>query len=100
MRGVLDFDSRRWTAFGVILGLVYFLAFFGVWAAHLIPILGTPLFLAGLMVWYLPGVLFGWTGFIRFHEFGAAPTGWEGHLIMMVVYVCVAVLLSWPFQRR
>lgn len=99
MASILDFNRRRWHAFGAILGLVYFLAIFGVWVAVFIPILGTPLFLGGLMIWYIPGILFEWTGFFEFHQFGAAPTGWVGHVIMFLLYAAIAVLLSWPFGR-
>lgn len=97
MRRFLSFNRRRWWAFGAIIGLIYFLAFFGVWGGVYIPFLGTPLFLGGLMLWYVPGVVFNWTGFFEYHEFGAAPTGWEGHVIMFLFYALIAALLSWPF---
>ncbi len=51
------------------------------------------------MLWYIPGILFNWTGYFKYHEFGASPSGWEGFVIMFVFYACIAVLLSWPFGR-
>jgi hypothetical protein len=96
---LLRFDRRRWQAFALILALIYVLALFGVWLAISIPVLGAPLFLASLTIWYIPGVLFGWTGLFTFHEFGAAPAGWAGHLVMFAFYACLAGLASWPFGR-
>jgi hypothetical protein len=93
----LRFDRKRWWAFGLILGLIYFLALFGVWLTIFIPFLGTPLFITRLMIWYIPGILFSWTGLFAFHEFGASPTGWLGHLVMFGFYACVAAIASWPF---
>lgn len=49
------------------------------------------------MLWYIRGIVFNWTGYFEYHEFGAAPTGWEGHLIMLLFHVSIAVLLNWPF---
>lgn len=97
---MFEFNRGRWLAFAAILALIYFVAFFGVWGAIFIPLLGGPLFIAGLMLWYIPGIVFDWTGYFKFHEFGAAPTGWEGHLIMLFFYACVAILLSWPFGLK
>jgi hypothetical protein len=96
---LLRFDRRRWQAFALILALIYALALFGVRLSIFIPILGTPLFLASLTIWYIPGVLFGWTGLFIFHEFGAAPTGWAGHLVMLAFYACLAGVASWPCGR-
>jgi hypothetical protein len=87
-------------AFGAILGLVYALAFAGPGFAIFIPVLGGPLFLAGLMIWYVPGVLFAWTGLFRYHEFGAEPTGWQGHAVMLAFYACVTLVASWPFAPK
>lgn len=100
IRGLIRFDRRRWLAFGAILGFVYALAFGGLGAVVFIPFLGGPLFLAGLMIWFVPGVLFAWTGLFVFHEFGASPAGWAGHAVMFAFYAGLAVLLSWPFARR
>ncbi len=99
MPGFLAFNRRRWRAFGFILAGFYVLAFFGVWVAIYVPFVGGPFFLAGLMVWFVPGLLFEWTGLFQFHEFGAAPTGWAGHVVMLVFYAFVSALLSWPFAR-
>lgn len=100
MRHLFHFNRRRWRALGIIIGLIYFLAIFGVWVAVFIPFLGGPLFLGGLMTWYLPGIVFEWTGFFKYHEFGAAPTGWIGHVIMFLFYAAIAFVLSWPFGRE
>ncbi len=86
--------------FGAILISVYALAFFGVWVSIFIPLIGTPIFLASLFLWYIPGILFAWTGFFEFHEFGAAPTGVIGHIVMFVFYAAIAWLLSLPFAPR
>lgn len=100
MRQLFTFSGKRWQVFGAIIGLIYFIAFFGVWVAVFIPFVGGPLFLIGLMVWYVPGIVLNWTGYFKFHEFGAAPTGWERHVIMFLFYALIAFLLSWPFGRR
>ena len=100
LQRLLTFDRRRWRAFGIILSTIYLLAFFGPWGAIFIPLIGGPLFFAGLMIWFLPGLLFGWTGLFVFHEFGAAPAGWTGHVVMLAFYVAVAAILSWPFRRN
>lgn len=98
LRGLLK--QRRWRVFLAVLGIVYFLAYFGVSVAIFIPFIGGPFFLAGLMVWFLPGLVFQWTPFFEFHEFGAAPVGIIGHLIMLVFYAAVAALISWPFRKK
>ena len=91
------FDRRRLKVFGAILGVIYGLAILGVWVAIYIPFIGGVFFLAGLMVWYLPGILFAWTGLFAYHEFGAAPTGVAGHIVMLLFYATVALIASWPF---
>jgi len=90
---------RPWVVL-VVLAVIYALAFLGVWVAVYVPFLGGPFFLIGLMIWYVPGVLFAWTGWFAFHEFGAAPAGWPGHVVMFLFYLAIAVALSLPFGRR
>lgn len=85
---------QRWKIALIFMGIVYFLAIFGVWVAVFIPFVGGPLFIAGLMIWYIPGLLFHWTGYFAWHEFGAAPNGWQGHVIMFVFYLGIAVVVS------
>jgi hypothetical protein len=99
MTGILVFNRRRWKAFATLMGLIYFVAICGVSVAIYIPILGTPFFLVGLLLWYIPGVIFYWTGFFAYHEFGAGPTGWEGQVIMFLFYAIIAFIVSWPFGR-
>jgi hypothetical protein len=94
--GMLTFNRQRWMVFGAIVALVYLLAFIGPGGAIYLPLVGGLLFLTSLMLWFVPGVLFAWTGFFTFHEFGASPTGWQGHLIMLLFYVCLSFLMSWP----
>jgi len=67
---------------------------------HQYPFIGGVFFLAGLFAWYIPGIVFAWTPFFEFHEFGAAPTGIIGHLIMLAFYAAVAALISWPFREK
>lgn len=98
LRGLLK--QRRWRVFLAVLGVIYFMAFFGVSVAIYIPFLGTPYFLAGLYIWYIPGIVFAWTPFFEFHQFGAAPTGIIGHVIMFAFYAAVAALVSWPFREK
>ena len=100
LRRLLAFDRRRRRAFWITLAGIYLLAFFGPWGAIFIPFIGGPLFLAGLMVWFVPGLLFGWTGLFEFHEFGARPAGWAGHLVMLAFYAAIAALVSWPFRLK
>lgn len=98
LRGLLK--QRRWRVFLAVLGVIYFLAYVGVFVAIYIPFIGGLFFLAGLYVWYIPGIVFAWTPFFEFHEFGAAPTGVIGHLIMLAFYAAVAALISWPFREK
>jgi hypothetical protein len=99
LRRLLAFDRRRWRAFWITLATIYLLALFGPWVAIFIPLIGAPLFFAGLMIWFVPGLLFGWTGLFEFHEFGAAPAGWTGHLVMLAFYAAIAAIVSWPLRR-
>jgi hypothetical protein len=96
---MFQFDQRRWRVFVLILGVACGLAYLGVWLGFLIPFLGQFLFIAGLAVWYVVGILFGWTGFFEFSEFGATPASWPAHVVMMAFYAAVAVLASLPFHR-
>ncbi|MEE8504874.1 MAG: hypothetical protein V3S40_01495 [Kiloniellales bacterium] len=98
MKGLFRFNRRRWVVFGVILTVIYLLVYFGVWGI-MIPFLGAPLFIAALMLLFVPSVLFSWTGFFEFAEFGMKSATWEGHAVIVVFYACVALLLSWPFGR-
>jgi hypothetical protein len=100
MKSLFKFHSRRWWAFGVILAALYLVLFLGAWVGIFIPLVGGYLFLAGLMLWYLPGILFNWTGLFRYHEFGAEPTGVAGYVVMLLFYAAIAFVLSWPFVRR
>jgi len=98
MTSLLRFNKQRWRAFVIILGVLYFLLYVGVWGV-VIPFIGVVFFLASLMLWYIPGILFNWTGFFEFHEFGASPTGLVGHAVIAIFYACAALLISWPFGR-
>lgn len=80
-----------------VLAVVYLFAIFGVWITAFVPFIGDFLFLAGLMLWYVPGVVFEWTGLFEYHEFGASPSGWLGHIVMFLFYFAIATLLSLPF---
>ena len=90
---------QRWKVALIFMGIIYFLATISVWVAVFVPFVGGPLFLAGLMIWYVPGLLFHWTRYFVWHEFGAAPAGWQGHLVMFLFYLGVAVLVSLLFRR-
>jgi hypothetical protein len=94
------FDRRRFKIFAALLAAIYALAFFGVSAGIFVPILGTFFFLGGLFIWYLPGVLFAWTGFFEFHEFGAAPSGVLGYVVMFLFYTAIATIATWPFAPK
>ena len=96
----LAFDRRRTIAFVSILAGIFALGFFGVSVGVMIPFLGGIFFIVGLMVWYIPGVLFAWTGFFEYHEFGAAPVGVPGYLVMLLFYGAVAVVATWPFAPK
>jgi hypothetical protein len=99
MIGLFAFDRRRWWAFGILLGSICFLTFLGGWFMVMVPFLGGFLFLARLMLYFVPGVVFAWTGLFEFHEFGASPTGWPGYVVMLAFYAVLALLMSWPFGR-
>lgn len=98
LRGL--WKQRQWRVFLGVLGVVYFLAYVGVFVAIYIPFIGGPFFMAGLMMWFLPGLVFQWTPFFEFHQFGAAPVGIIGHLIMLAFYAALAALISWPFRKK
>jgi hypothetical protein len=100
VKSLFRFDRRRWWVFGIILGSVYFLAFVGIWFMAIVPILGTFLFVARLMLFLAPGIVFAWTGLFEFHEFGASPLGWPGYLVMIAFYAALALLISWPFRAK
>ena len=94
------FDRRRTIVFVSVLALILGLGTFGVSVGIMIPFLGGAFFLLGLFIWYVPGVLFAWTGLFRFHEFGAAPNGVAGYVVMALFYAALAVVVSWPFAPR
>ena len=96
----LAFDRRRTIAFASILALIFGLGFLGVSVGIMIPLIGGISFILGLLVWYIPGVLFAWTGLFEYHEFGAAPIGIPGYLVMLLFYAAVAVVASWPFAPK
>lgn len=89
--------SRRqfWILSAAILAAVYLMAFFGAWIGAAISFLGTEFFIAQLLVWFVPGVLFEWTGLFEYHEFGASPVGFGGYAVMFLFYAAVAMGLSW-----
>jgi hypothetical protein len=93
------FDRRRWWVFGIVLAQFYFFTFVGGWFIA-VPVLGELLFLTALMLFLLPGIVFAWTGLFEFHEFGAAPLGWPGYLVMIAFYAALALLISWPFRAK
>jgi hypothetical protein len=99
LSGLFKFDRRRWWAFGIVLGAVCLLATVGTHAIF-IPFLGGPVFLVSLMLMYLPGVLFTWTGLFEFHEFGASPLGWPGYAVVVLFYAALALPISWPFRAK
>ena len=97
--GIVGYFKNRWKIILGLLVLIGLLATAGVRAGGL-PIIGSPLFLAALFIWYLPGVLFEWTGLFTFHEFGAIPKGVAGYIVMFLFYVALAVLLAAPCGRQ
>lgn len=94
------FDRRRFKVFVIVLASIFAMAFFGVSVGIFIPILGTIFFLGGLFIWYVPGVLFAWTGFFEYHEFGAAPIGAAGYLVMFLFYVAIVTAATWPLAPK
>ena len=97
---LVAFDRRRWIVFASVLALIFCLGLFGVRAGLIVPYFGGAFFILGLSILYVPGVLFAWTGFFRFSEFGAAPVGVGGYVVMALFYAAVAVLASWPLAPR
>ena len=94
------FDRRRVKIFVIILAAIFTLAFFGVSIGIFIPILGTFFFLGGLFIWYVPGILFAWTGFFEFHEFGAAPNGVLGYIVTLLFYAAIVLIATLPFAPK
>ena len=96
---MIKFLKPRWK---IIVGLLVFigmLATGGIWLGVFLPVIGTPIFLAALFVWYIPGIVFHWTGYFSYSEFGAAPNAWQGYMIMFFFYLVIAIILSIPFGR-
>jgi len=94
------FDRRRFKFFALILVAIAALATLGVSVGIFIPIIGTLFFLGGLFIWYVPGVLFAWTGLYEFSAFGAAPSGVLGYIVMILFYGVIAVIVTWPFAPK
>ncbi len=97
---IISFFAKRWK---IILGIVAFVwafAVFGVAFAGFLPVAGTLIFLAALLIWHIPGVVFSWTGLFEFHEFGASPTGAGGYVVMFLFYYSIACILAVPFGRK
>jgi len=97
--GIVGYFKNRWKVILGLLALICLIALGGVRAGGL-PIIGLPLFLAALLIWYVPGILFEWTGLFTFHEFGAIPKGIAGYVVMFVFYVAIAALLAAPFGGK
>ena len=97
---LFTFSRRRWWVFGGILGFLGFVIS-GAILMNFVPApISTAMFIAYLMFWFIPSILFEWTGFFELHEFGGSPNGWEGYLIVVLFYVALAFLISWPFAGR
>ncbi len=96
---MINFLKPRWK---IILGFLFsvgLLATLGTSLGIFIPVLGTPIFVVALFLWYIPGIIFNWTGYFAFHEFGAAPSAWQGYVIMILFYLAVAIIVSLPFGK-
>ena len=96
---MIAFLKPRWKIIAGILIVAGLLATFGTSLGIFIPILGTPIFLGALFLWYIPGIVFNWTGYFTYNEFGAAPNAWQGYAIMILFYLAIAVIISLPFGR-
>lgn len=96
---IVGYFKNRWKIITGILVLICFLAVAGI-AFAVVPVIGFPIFAVTLYIWYVPGVLFDWTGFFTFNEFGANPNGLAGYIIMFLFYVVVAAVLAAPFGGK
>ncbi len=94
------FDRRRFTIFAVLLTAIFVFVIFGISYAIVIPLIGTFLFFAALKIWFAPDLLFGWTGFFVYYEYGAAPSGVAGYVVMFLFYAAVATVVTWPFAPK
>ncbi len=97
---LMKFFAPRRKIIAAILATIYILATFGIWLVGIVPYVGTAIFIAGLWIWLAPAIVFEWTGYFRYHEFGGSPTGWQGHLIMFAFYFAIATLISLPFGKK
>ncbi len=96
----MSFFARRWKIIAAVMAVIYFFATIGLWTMLMLPVVGTAVFIAGLYIWFIPGIVFVWTGFFDIHEFGASPNGIAGHIVMFLFYLAIAILISLPFGRR
>ncbi len=94
------FFAPRYKIILALLIPVLLLAVFGRTMGASLPIIGIPVFIISILVWYLPALVFAGSGLFIIHELGASTTGWVGDVVMFLFYFAVATLISLPFGGK
>ena len=94
------FDRRRFKIFSFVLVCIIAFAILGTTFGIRIPLLGTYILMAAFYIWLAPGILFHWTGLFEYNQFGAAPNGALGNMIILLFYMVVALVVTWPFAPK
>jgi len=68
------FFAPRYKIIITLLVFIFLLATLGITMGPSLPVIGTPVFMASVMIWYIPGLVFSGTGLFKVWELGAHPT--------------------------
>ena len=92
------FSPLRWRVFLTLIATMLLLPI-SLFLAVRIPVIGTILggvaFIGAILLVHIPGVIFREPLF-RFEEFGAIPQGILGWATVVVFWIAIAFLFSWP----
>ena len=94
----IHFSPLRWRVFLILIAAMILLPI-SLFLAIRVPVIGTVLggvvFIGAILLVHIPGLLFREPLF-RFQEFGADPQGILGWAAVVVFWIAIAFLLSWP----
>jgi len=94
------FFAPRYKIITTLLVIIFLLATQGITMGPSLPIIGIPVFIASVMIWYIPGLVFSGTGLFKVWELGSYPTSWVSYIVMFLFYFAVATLISLPFNGK
>jgi len=94
------FFAPRYKIIFALLISIFLLATIGISESTSLPVIGIPIFIASILVWYIPGLVFSGTNLFVIHEMGASTTGWTSLIVMFLFYFAVATLISLPFNGK